>query len=172
MQRVLSLRLSTVRRVDCIYVLSKGEVVEKGNYDSLIRAGGAFFQLAAQQGGDAVGWTDQAVGPDQGIASSGALGVREYIGDAALRVPSAAAPEGGEGTRLGLAREEARNAKKADVEKWTQDQVGVQAMAGCQDGACAVLYRSSLILPSDDDSPFHKWGLLFPLLKGKCRPSH
>ncbi len=46
---VIAHRLSSIREADCIYVLDKGRVVEKGNYDELAAAGGVFAGLLARQ---------------------------------------------------------------------------------------------------------------------------
>ena len=46
---VVAHRLSTVRHADHILVLDKGEIVERGNHDSLMRAGGLYARLAATQ---------------------------------------------------------------------------------------------------------------------------
>ncbi len=42
-------RLSTVRNVDCIYVLSKGAVVESGTYDHLVELNGEFSRMVSLQ---------------------------------------------------------------------------------------------------------------------------
>jgi subfamily B ATP-binding cassette protein MsbA len=46
---VVAHRLSTVRHADHILVLDKGEIVERGDHDSLMRAGGLYARLAATQ---------------------------------------------------------------------------------------------------------------------------
>ena len=46
---VVAHRLSTVRHADHILVLDKGQIVERGNHDSLMRAGGLYARLAATQ---------------------------------------------------------------------------------------------------------------------------
>ncbi len=43
-------RLSTLKSMDEILVLEKGEVVERGPYESLLSTGGIFAQMAARQG--------------------------------------------------------------------------------------------------------------------------
>jgi ATP-binding cassette, subfamily B, bacterial MsbA len=43
-------RLSTLKSMDEVMVLDKGLIIEKGPYDSLLREGGAFAQMAARQG--------------------------------------------------------------------------------------------------------------------------
>lgn len=43
-------RLSTLKRMDRIVVLSKGRVVEVGSYAELLEKGGAFAEMAARQG--------------------------------------------------------------------------------------------------------------------------
>ena len=43
-------RLSTLAARDHIIVLSKGEIVEQGNFDELVRAKGIFSTMAARQG--------------------------------------------------------------------------------------------------------------------------
>lgn len=42
-------RISTIRDCDVIYVMDKGRVVEKGDYDDLIAANGLFTELASRQ---------------------------------------------------------------------------------------------------------------------------
>ena len=46
---VIAHRVSTVREVDCIYVLDKGGIVESGNYNELMTIDGAFAKLAKRQ---------------------------------------------------------------------------------------------------------------------------
>lgn len=50
---VVAHRLSTVRNASQILVLDKGEIVERGTHDTLIRVGGLYAQLAAHQFEDA-----------------------------------------------------------------------------------------------------------------------
>jgi ATP-binding cassette subfamily B protein len=48
-------RLSTIRAADVIFVLDQGEVVEAGSHDELLRRGGLYARLYAEQyGGGAV----------------------------------------------------------------------------------------------------------------------
>ncbi len=42
---VVAHRLSTVRNADCIYVMKNGSILEKGNHDDLLAAGGEFARL-------------------------------------------------------------------------------------------------------------------------------
>ena len=42
-------RLSTIKNADCIYVLKKGEISEKGKHDELISQGGAYAELVKTQ---------------------------------------------------------------------------------------------------------------------------
>ena len=42
-------RLSTVRKADRIFVMEEGRIVERGRYDELMAAGGAFAALARRQ---------------------------------------------------------------------------------------------------------------------------
>ena len=42
-------RLSTIKNADCIYVLKKGEIAEKGKHDELISQGGAYAELVKTQ---------------------------------------------------------------------------------------------------------------------------
>jgi ATP-binding cassette subfamily B protein len=53
---LISHRFSTVRSADRIYVLKEGEVVEDGNHDVLMRAGGLYAELFTLQAGN---YTDQ-----------------------------------------------------------------------------------------------------------------
>jgi subfamily B ATP-binding cassette protein MsbA len=46
-------RLSTVRAATRIYVVDAGKVVETGDHDSLVRAGGLYARLASAQNLDA-----------------------------------------------------------------------------------------------------------------------
>ena len=46
---VIAHRLSTVRRADRIIVMDKGQIVEEGNHDTLVKAGGIYARLAALQ---------------------------------------------------------------------------------------------------------------------------
>ena len=46
---VIAHRLSTIRRADVIYVIEDGQVVERGNHDELIAAGGAFSRIYQSQ---------------------------------------------------------------------------------------------------------------------------
>lgn len=38
-------KLNTVRDYDCIYVLDKGNIIEKGTHNELIKKGGAYYRL-------------------------------------------------------------------------------------------------------------------------------
>jgi ATP-binding cassette subfamily B protein len=46
---IIAHRLSTVKNADQIVVLDKGEIVEQGNHESLIRKKGAYFELVKNQ---------------------------------------------------------------------------------------------------------------------------
>lgn len=46
---IVAHRLSTIQQADRIFVLDKGQIVESGRYDDLVRAGGLFQQLAERQ---------------------------------------------------------------------------------------------------------------------------
>ncbi len=46
---IIAHRLSTVRNADCIIVLDKGNLVEKGTHDELIALRGIYYHLAQQQ---------------------------------------------------------------------------------------------------------------------------
>ncbi|CAD5126000.1 DgyrCDS14180 [Dimorphilus gyrociliatus] len=49
---VIAHRLTTIRNADIIHVLSKGEIVESGNYESLIKKRGVFWELMQRQNND------------------------------------------------------------------------------------------------------------------------
>jgi ATP-binding cassette subfamily C protein len=46
---VIAHRLSTIEKADCIYVLERGQLVEKGNYAELMAMNGTFAALARRQ---------------------------------------------------------------------------------------------------------------------------
>jgi ATP-binding cassette subfamily B protein len=46
---LISHRVSTVREADCIFVLERGEVVERGTHHELLAAGGFYFDLYQKQ---------------------------------------------------------------------------------------------------------------------------
>ena len=46
---VIAHRLSTIRDADVILVMEHGDIVEQGNHDELIAAGGAYARLHAAQ---------------------------------------------------------------------------------------------------------------------------
>ena len=46
---LISHRVSTVREADCIFVLERGEVVERGTHHELLAAGGYYFDLYQKQ---------------------------------------------------------------------------------------------------------------------------
>lgn len=46
---VIAHRLSTIRECDRIVMLDKGQIVEDGTYDELIRLNGAFAELVERQ---------------------------------------------------------------------------------------------------------------------------
>ncbi len=46
-------RLSTVRHADCILVIEKGEIVERGNHEELVEHKGRYFELVQLQAGKA-----------------------------------------------------------------------------------------------------------------------
>ncbi|MDN3554784.1 ABC transporter ATP-binding protein [Halomonas maura] len=46
---VISHRLSTVRMADYIYVMDKGQILEKGTHEDLVRLGGIYYELFLKQ---------------------------------------------------------------------------------------------------------------------------
>jgi subfamily B ATP-binding cassette protein MsbA len=46
---VIAHRLSTIRHADEIIVLQQGKIVERGNHEELIRAGGYYYRLVQMQ---------------------------------------------------------------------------------------------------------------------------
>ncbi len=52
---VIAHRLSTVRRARAIFVLDRGRIVEAGNHDQLMRAGGLYCRLCKMQSGSQAG---------------------------------------------------------------------------------------------------------------------
>jgi ATP-binding cassette subfamily B protein len=46
---LISHRLSTIRMADCIYVLERGKIVERGVHDKLMRRGGTYAGLFETQ---------------------------------------------------------------------------------------------------------------------------
>ncbi|NES83807.1 MAG: multidrug ABC transporter permease, partial [Moorea sp. SIO2B7] len=46
---IIAHRLSTVRNADCILVLDRGVLVEKGNHQELMDRQGLYYHLAQQQ---------------------------------------------------------------------------------------------------------------------------
>ena len=52
---VISHRLSTVRKADHILVLDRGQIVERGSHEELVRGGGLYARM----------WQDQAKGGAQ-----------------------------------------------------------------------------------------------------------
>ena len=46
---VIAHRLSTVRNANAIMVLEQGEIIERGDHDSLIAQGGRYYQLYTGQ---------------------------------------------------------------------------------------------------------------------------
>jgi subfamily B ATP-binding cassette protein MsbA len=46
---VIAHRLSTIRHADEIIVLQKGEIVERGNHESLLQKGGYYYRLVQMQ---------------------------------------------------------------------------------------------------------------------------
>ena len=50
---VIAHRLSTIRRADCIFVIEEGQIVENGNHEQLLRAGGLYAELNELQSANA-----------------------------------------------------------------------------------------------------------------------
>ena len=62
---VIAHRLSTIRNADNIIVMSKGEIIEQGTHDELVKKeGGSYAKLVASQdlGGDDGGFTNEKAG--------------------------------------------------------------------------------------------------------------
>ena len=57
---VIAHRLSTVRRMDRLVVLERGQIVEQGSHDALLRDGGIYAGLWARQSGGFLGVDDLA----------------------------------------------------------------------------------------------------------------
>ena len=47
---VIAHRISTIRHVDCIYVLDRGRLIESGSHDELVAAGGMYSRMVASVG--------------------------------------------------------------------------------------------------------------------------
>src|SRR5690606_19881902 len=45
----ISHRLSTVRMADMIYMMDKGEIIESGTHDELMKQGGKYFEMFTKQ---------------------------------------------------------------------------------------------------------------------------
>lgn len=56
---IVAHRLSTIRRVDRIYVLNEGQVVEYGSHGELVAKRGMYYNMLALQDPLAVGEHDQ-----------------------------------------------------------------------------------------------------------------
>ena len=82
---VIAHRLSTIRDADVILVMEHGQIVEQGNHDELLAAGGAYARLYAAQ------FEGAAVDLDE-LAGAGAAGAAPARG-------GAGGPMGGMGPR-------------------------------------------------------------------------
>ncbi|MDN9009283.1 ABC transporter ATP-binding protein [Brevibacillus laterosporus] len=49
---IIAHRLSTIRQADCILVLDRGEIVERGNHDELMQIKGKYYQMYQLQQGE------------------------------------------------------------------------------------------------------------------------
>ena len=47
---IIAHRLSTIKNANEIIVLDKGEIIERGNHESLLKEKGAYFKLCQLQG--------------------------------------------------------------------------------------------------------------------------
>jgi ATP-binding cassette subfamily B multidrug efflux pump len=51
---IIAHRLSTIRNADLILVLDRGEIVERGNHDQLMKQRGKYYQMYQLQQGERV----------------------------------------------------------------------------------------------------------------------
>jgi ATP-binding cassette subfamily B protein len=58
---VISHRLATVARADCIYVLAKGRIVESGKHERLMASNGLYCDMWQRQSGGTIGSTETQV---------------------------------------------------------------------------------------------------------------
>ncbi|MCQ6561058.1 ABC transporter ATP-binding protein [Paenibacillus mendelii] len=73
---VIAHRLSTIKNADLILVLDRGEVVERGNHDTLIARGGKYYQMyQLQQGDPAAAPSEVEVSTTKITTSTGAYSV-------------------------------------------------------------------------------------------------
>lgn len=56
---IVAHRLSTIRHVDIIYVLKKGQVVEQGSHTELVEKKGVYYNMLSLQDPLAIGENDQ-----------------------------------------------------------------------------------------------------------------
>ena len=85
---VIAHRLSTIRRADQILVVESGRIIERGNHESLLAAGGRYFELYTRQHGLQA---NLFLAPGEGdtvereAASEGSAGDAEAAADSLLR---------------------------------------------------------------------------------------